>query len=142
MRGTIYVVDDSDEFRAGLTDALEHAGFEVWQAADGDEALERLRAGQRRPHLMLVDLLMPRMGAADLLRALRASPALDVPVVVMTGLDPRGVAADLKVATVGKSELRDLLPTIERAVGRRADAQRAPAPAYPRRRRRSRRRTI
>jgi CheY-like chemotaxis protein len=141
MRGTIYVVDDSDEFRTGLTDALEHAGFEVWQAADGHEALERLREGRRRPHLMLVDLMMPRMGAADLLRALRTMPSLDVPVVVMTGLDPRGVAADLKVATVGKTELHGLLPAIERAVSRRADPGRAKPPFFRRGRRLRRRST-
>ena len=60
----------------------------VWRAADGREALALLR--QRRPDVLLLDLLMPSLSGYELLEEMSADPSLsDVPVIVVTGAEDR-----------------------------------------------------
>jgi two-component system, chemotaxis family, chemotaxis protein CheY len=67
----ILVVDDSSLVRLYCRDALEQAGFEVEQAINGIEALEKVLA---QPFdLVIVDINMPRMDGFSFLRALRRS---------------------------------------------------------------------
>ncbi|MCD0177871.1 response regulator, partial [Deinococcus sp. 14RED07] len=75
---------DSLSVRRHVGRSLERFGFQVTTASDGQEALERLLAGQRAD-LLLSDLEMPRMNGFELLRAVRSSPAhATLPVVIMT----------------------------------------------------------
>ncbi len=60
----ILVVDDSSNERNGLCRLLERAGYEVRSAADGVEALEKIRENQF--DLLLVDIWMPRMNGIEL----------------------------------------------------------------------------
>jgi len=80
----ILVVDDSSLVRLYYRDALEPAGFEVDQAINGIEALEKVLA---KPFdLIIVDVNMPRMDGFSFLRVLRAqaSEASSIPVVVIS----------------------------------------------------------
>ena len=80
----ILVVDDSSLVRLYYRDALEPAGFEVDQAINGIEALEKVLA---KPFdLIIVDVNMPRMDGFSFLRVLRAqaSDASSIPVVVIS----------------------------------------------------------
>ncbi|GGS31334.1 hybrid sensor histidine kinase/response regulator [Deinococcus knuensis] len=80
----ILLVDDSLSVRRHVGRSLERFGFQVTTASDGQEALERLLAGERAD-LLLSDLEMPRMNGFELLRAVRSSPAhTGLPVVIMT----------------------------------------------------------
>lgn len=77
------VVDDSVSVRRATEAFLRDLGCEVEGAGDGLEALARLR--RRVPDLALVDLEMPRMNGVELVRAMRADPALHrVPVIMIT----------------------------------------------------------
>ena len=67
----ILVVDDSSLVRLYCRDALEQAGFEVEQAINGIEALEKVLA--QSFDLVIVDVNMPRMDGFSFLRALRRS---------------------------------------------------------------------
>ena len=70
-RGRILVVDDSSLVRLYYRDALQKAGFEVEQAINGIEAMEKVLA---QPFdLVIVDVNMPRMDGFSFLRALRRS---------------------------------------------------------------------
>ena len=70
-RKRILVVDDSSLVRLYYRDALEKAGFEVEQAINGIEAMEKVLA---QPFdLAIVDVNMPRMDGFSFLRALRSS---------------------------------------------------------------------
>lgn len=80
----ILVVEDSSLVRLYYREALEGAGFEVAQAINGIEALEKAPA---EPFdLVIVDVNMPRMDGFSFLRALRASdtPAAALPALVIS----------------------------------------------------------
>jgi CheY-like chemotaxis protein len=80
----ILVVDDDADFRTGLRAALEMKGYQVEEAANGQEALERLTP--KPPLLVLLDLQMPVMNGREMLQRMRAQPELkEVPVVIISG---------------------------------------------------------
>ena len=80
----ILVVDDDADFRAGLRTALEMKGYQVDEAANGEEAL--LKLAEKPPLLVLLDLQMPVMNGREMLQRMRATPELkDVPVVIISG---------------------------------------------------------
>ena len=78
----ILIVDDEAPVREVLRDLLTDAGHQVEEAVDGEEALRRFRA--TTPELVITDILMPKAGGLNLLRALRElSPSL--PVIAISG---------------------------------------------------------
>jgi CheY-like chemotaxis protein len=80
----ILVVDDDEDFRTGLRAALELKGYQVQEAANGQEALGQLI--EKPPLLVLLDLQMPVMNGREMLQRMRAEPELkDVPVVIISG---------------------------------------------------------
>src|SRR5438067_13930160 len=80
----ILVVDDDADFRSGLRIALEMKGYQVDEAANGEEAL--LKLGEKPPLLVLLDLQMPVMNGREMLQRMRANAELkDVPVVIISG---------------------------------------------------------
>jgi two-component system chemotaxis response regulator CheY len=72
-KARVLVVDDSSLVRLYYRSALEKAGFEVEQAINGIEAMER--ALSQPFDLVIVDVNMPRMDGFTFLRALRSSAA-------------------------------------------------------------------
>ena len=78
----LLVVEDDAAQRVGLQQLLKSWGFDVDAAANGEEALAR--AAVARPTIVLTDLVMPRMGGLDLLKALRQQYDSEVTVVLMT----------------------------------------------------------
>jgi two-component system chemotaxis response regulator CheY len=83
-RVRILIVDDSSLVRLYCRDVLESAGFEVDQAINGIEAIEKVLA--QTFDLVIVDVNMPRMDGFSFLRALRASAkdAASLPALVIT----------------------------------------------------------
>src|SRR5437764_1502214 len=71
----VLVVDDDFDIREALSDVLAPEGYSVLTAADGGEALERLRGGVR-PAVMLLDLMMPRVSGVEVIDALRKDESL------------------------------------------------------------------
>lgn len=79
----ILVVDDNPDVRLALTTLLKDEGYEVTEASDGDLGIDAARA--RKPDLILLDLMMPRMDGFETLRELKNDDELsDIPVVVLT----------------------------------------------------------
>jgi signal transduction histidine kinase/CheY-like chemotaxis protein len=105
--GTVLLVDDDATFRHAVRDMLEGRATEVIEAADGEEALEHLRAGSC--DLVFLDLHMPNRDGRDVLAHLREDPTLGAPmVVVVTSLDPatlRPPLADPAITVMTKSDL-------------------------------------
>jgi CheY-like chemotaxis protein len=99
MIHTVVLVEDEDELRETMRDALELNGYTVVVARDGRQALDEL---DRLEHVCLVvlDLLMPGMNGWDFLHALRERPAFaDVPIIVHSSAPdraPQGVTRVLR----------------------------------------------
>ena len=80
----VLVVDDEPDLRELVALTLEDAGYDVDVARDGREALEHI--AQRRPDVILLDMMMPVMDGRAVCEALRTNGGLP-PVVVMTAAD-------------------------------------------------------
>ncbi|WP_027172983.1 response regulator [Methylobacterium sp. 10] len=92
-RSTILVVDDSITTRTLEKGILESAGYRVVVCVDGQDALDRLRAGIETVDLVVADVEMPRLDGFGLLKALRADEAFSrLPLILMTS---RGDADDV-----------------------------------------------
>jgi chemosensory pili system protein ChpA (sensor histidine kinase/response regulator) len=82
-RTLVLVVDDAWSVRRSMEQLLQDAGFEVVSAADGFEALDRLRA--RKPAMVITDLEMPNLNGLELTRRMREIPQwAGLPVVMIT----------------------------------------------------------
>jgi DNA-binding response OmpR family regulator len=80
---TLLVVEDDEDTRNALVDGLTEAGFNVQAARDGAQALQMMLAS--KPHLVILDLMMPRMTGWQLLDEMKEHPSLrDVPVAIVT----------------------------------------------------------
>ena len=82
----VLIVEDDDAICSSLSEALREDGFDVETAANGCEALERLR-GAPPPSAILLDLMMPLMDGWDFRNEQLRDPTLrDIPVVVVTAV--------------------------------------------------------
>jgi len=103
----ILLVDDSKFLRLATERALARAGYEVSTAADGEQALAIAR--EKKPDVILLDMLLPKMTGPDVLKALKKDPATaGIAVVVLTGLSQKNAARlqeDGACAFLEKSEL-------------------------------------
>src|ERR1700676_2103137 len=77
----VLVADDEENQRAGLSKMIQSWGFDVQTASDGQEALEKL--GQIPVHVLVTDLMMPRMDGFELLKRLGTQGSLP-PTIVLT----------------------------------------------------------
>lgn len=77
----ILVVDDEKNIRESLVDLLESEGYSVRTAADGMAALAAY--AERRPDLMLLDVMMPKRSGYDVCREIRRTDAT-LPIVLLT----------------------------------------------------------
>ncbi|MDQ1812556.1 Hpt domain-containing protein [Massilia sp. CCM 9210] len=108
----IMVVDDSLTVRKVTQRLLEREGYQVVLAKDGVDALEHLQ--ETVPHLMLVDIEMPRMDGFDLTRNIRGNSGTnEIPIIMITSRTAdkhRNYALDLGVnAYFGKPFQEDML---------------------------------
>jgi len=102
--GRVLVVDDDPAFRASVRAMLRAVAGHVEEAADGVQALARLR--RDRFDLVLLDLMMPQLDGAGVLAAMAADPDLrDVPVVVITTAEPSRAHAPHARAVLSKHGL-------------------------------------
>jgi EAL domain-containing protein (putative c-di-GMP-specific phosphodiesterase class I)/CheY-like chemotaxis protein len=78
----ILLVDDDRELTATVRGVLEAQGYDVLTANDGEEGLEL--AYTERPHLILLDLMMPGMDGYRVCRELQFGYTKDIPIVILT----------------------------------------------------------
>jgi diguanylate cyclase (GGDEF)-like protein len=82
-RGHVLIADDQSTARDKAARVLRDAGYRVALATDGQEALDRFRA--EPPDLVVLDVLMPRVGGLDVVRALRSNGASGfVPIILIS----------------------------------------------------------
>jgi adenylate cyclase len=90
----ILIVDDNEANRDIIDARLKQHGFELLQAADGEEAL--IVAKESVPDLVLLDVMMPKLDGIEVTRRIKADPALPfMPIILVTA------KADSKDAVAG-----------------------------------------
>jgi DNA-binding response OmpR family regulator len=83
MRKKILVVDDEDDILHFLELVLREKGYDVSTASGGHEALTK--AQLERPHLILLDIMMPQMDGWEVLKLLRVDEeTADIPVAMLS----------------------------------------------------------
>ena len=83
MAKTIMIIDDSVSLRQVVGIALSSAGYQVIEACDGRDALDKLTGV--KIHLMICDVNMPNMDGITFLKELRTLPAYKfTPVIMLT----------------------------------------------------------
>lgn len=88
----ILVVEDEADIRGLIVFSLEYAGFQVIEARNGEEAVDK--AVMEVPDLVLLDVRMPRMTGYDVCRALKAQETTKrIPIVFLSA---RGQEAEIK----------------------------------------------
>ena len=90
MPETVLVVDDDPDIARFVEVNLRSAGYDVAVAADGMEALER--AGELRPDLVLLDVMMPRIDGFEVAQRLRKNPQTANASIIM--LTAKALSAD------------------------------------------------
>jgi two-component system, OmpR family, alkaline phosphatase synthesis response regulator PhoP len=93
MRRAVLIADDEHHIRLLIEQALEELedeGVDILTAADGQEALERVR--EARPAVLLLDVMMPRVNGFDVCERLKSELGREAPHVIM--LTAKGQAFD------------------------------------------------
>jgi signal transduction histidine kinase len=85
-RPAILIVDDEEMQRLAVRGHLEAAGFNVFDAACGDDCMRQVYTV--RPELIILDVMMPGIDGFEVCRRIRSDPDLvHIPVLMVTGLD-------------------------------------------------------
>lgn len=96
-KAVILLVDDEADMRKVLGRRIASWGYEVVEAADGEDAIRLTDV--HHPHCILMDLLMPTLDGLGACRRLKAAEATrHIPVLVLTAKDSRTLEADVQAA--------------------------------------------
>ncbi len=115
----ILIIEDDPDVRNTLQEILEHQGFEVFAAANGEEGLARLQEGQS-PCLILLDLMMPIMNGWEFLSTLKSQHQhylTSVPIVIVSAIgDLSSVQNEYNCSAMSKPvDLSGLIKIAEQA---------------------------
>jgi two-component system phosphate regulon response regulator PhoB len=103
MAKKVLVVDDELDMRIFLTTLLETSGYKPLAAEDGVQGLEIAR--QKKPALIILDIMMPKESGISLYRELKKDPALrDIPVIMLSALSKKTFFHSQKVLDEYKGE--------------------------------------
>lgn len=92
---TILIAEDERSVRDLAVGILMHLGYKVWEAANGEEALSLLeKNGEKKPDLVLTDVIMPRMGGRQLAAELKKKFP-DVKIIFMSGYTGQEIDPEL-----------------------------------------------
>lgn len=122
----VLVVDDEEQVRKTVSLVLKQAGYEVIEAADGEEVIDMVQSYPSgfSAQAIICDIHLPKVNGHDLIAFIRQKLPT-VPVIVLTGYpDVQGAAALFKQGVVdylikpGRADT--LLDAIRRAIGEQA----------------------
>lgn len=79
---TILIVEDDAKIRTLIRIYLKQAGFEVWEAQDGKEAMELF--SMLDPCFLIIDLMLPEVNGEEVCHWVRSSQNSDIPIIMVT----------------------------------------------------------
>ncbi|HSW88735.1 MAG TPA: response regulator [Candidatus Saccharimonadales bacterium] len=80
----ILIIDDDAFFRKFYAEKLTEAGYEVIEAIDGEDGLEKIQ--QETPHLILLDLIMPKKNGFEVLQEIQ-NKHIQTIIIIFSTLD-------------------------------------------------------
>jgi CheY-like chemotaxis protein len=83
----VLIVDDDPDMRLAIASVLSSRSYQIVEAGDGEEALRKLR--EEKPHIMLLDLLMPRMDGFAVIKEVKNNPDKGyphIPILVISSI--------------------------------------------------------
>src|SRR6516165_4709771 len=108
-RPRVLLVDDYPDAREMYAEYLDFSGFEVFEAANGMEALQR--AADTQPDIVLMDLSLPVMDGWEATRRLKVDKRTEhIPVVALTGHALAGISEGAKRAGCDAFVTKPCLP--------------------------------
>lgn len=116
MPTRVLVVEDDADIRGVIADVLVAEGYEVEQAGDGEQGLEKL--GSFGPDVVLLDMNMPVMDGHQFIAAGKMRGVLACPVIIVTAYSRRALVVEPFAAEVIEKpfEFADLVRAIDRYV--------------------------
>lgn len=103
MTKRVLVVDDELDMRTFITTLLETEGFKPYSAEDGVKGLEVAR--EKKPALIILDIMMPRESGISMYRDVKNDPTLkDIPVIMLSALSKKTFFHSQKVLNEYKGE--------------------------------------
>lgn len=121
MKPAVLIVDDEFGLAELLCEVLQAVGYGVEIAINGERGLAALQ--ERRPDLVLLDVMMPIMDGVEMLAAMRADPRFaDIPVVMMTAIPERLDRGELDCQGLLRKPFgtKDLFAMLRSILGERA----------------------
>ena len=121
MTHKILVADDEPNILISLEYLMKREGYEVFLGRDGHEALEMLR--RERPHLVLLDVMMPKKTGFEVCQELRSDESLrDTKVLMLTakGRDTdvaKGMALGASAYMTKPFSTRELVEKVRELLG-------------------------
>jgi two-component system chemotaxis response regulator CheY len=109
---TVLIVDDDRDIRETLSAILAGEGYAVREAADGEDALALLTTREVSPHLILLDIMMPRMDGHEFLAALALRPEFDALPVIVISARERLVLTRARAVMTKPIDLDELLARV------------------------------
>ncbi|HHB91641.1 MAG TPA: response regulator transcription factor, partial [Thioploca sp.] len=85
MKKKILMIDDDDELRILVSIYIRSAGYEMFQAVNGQDAQEKLK--NLTPDLIILDMMMPVLDGIGFLRWLTQEVKLSIPVLAFTSMN-------------------------------------------------------
>ena len=111
----ILLVEDDSILSRVIEEELESAGYKISQVKDGEEAVDLIN--KKRPDLVLLDILMPKMNGMEVLEHIKASTTTrNIPVIMLTVL-----SSDDDIKKALKLGAEDYIVKSQHAVGEIVD---------------------
>jgi len=118
----ILFVEDESALQKALGDILKQAGYKIISALDGETGLKL--AKRKKPDLILLDLILPKMHGFEVLKKLKEDPETkEIPVIILTNLETMediDKAIELGANTYlvkTQYEIKEVLEKVKKALG-------------------------
>ena len=118
MKKRVLIADDEPNIVISLEFLMQQGGYEIRTVSNGDDALHAAR--EFRPHLLLLDIMLPRRNGFEVCQLLRESPELkEVKIVMLTAKGReaevvKGLALGADAYITKPFATRELLETVRR----------------------------
>jgi len=85
MTNKILIIEDDPNIRLMLEGKLKSSGYKIVIANDGEEAIKMFK--KEKPHLIIVDLIIPKKSGFQVIEEIRIKQKSDIPMIVLSNLD-------------------------------------------------------